>query len=73
MGMHTVDRKLAKALVTIDSWLKEQQSNDLTNVVEASREAITEIQTRGYYLDYEKEFLNELRKQYIEDIKQNEV
>tara|TARA_B110000971_G_scaffold122739_1_gene125724 strand:+ start:359 stop:580 length:222 start_codon:yes stop_codon:yes gene_type:complete len=73
MGMHTVDIKLAKALVTIDSWLKEQQSNDLTNVVEASREAITEIQTRGYYLDYEKELLNELRRQYIEDIKQKEV
>mgnify|MGYP003659896122 CR=1 FL=1 len=69
--MHTVDRKLAKALVTIDSWLKEQQSTDLTNVVEASREAITEIQTRGYYLDYEKDLLNELRRQYLEDVKSN--
>ena len=73
MTTHFLDNKLDRGLKEIDSWLKEQQSNDLTNVVEASREAITEIQTRGYYLDYEKEFLNELRKQYIEDIKQNEV
>ena len=71
MGHNVVDSKLEKALVKIDKWLKESQPSDLTNVIEASREAITEIQTKGYYLDYEKDFLNELRRQYLEDVKSN--
>lgn len=69
--MNVVDVKLAKALVQLDNWLRENQPSDLTNIVEASRERITIIQKRGFYIDSEKAFLNELRRQYLEDKKSN--
>jgi len=69
--MHVVDDKLAKGLVQLDNWLRDSQPSDLTNIVEASRERITIIQNRGYYMDSEKDFLNELRRQYLEDKKSN--
>lgn len=69
--MHVVDAKLAKGLVQLDNWLRDSQPSDLTNIVEASRERITIIQNRGYYMDSEKDFLNELRRQYLEDKKSN--
>lgn len=69
--MHVVDDKLAKGLVQLDNWLRDSQPSDLTNIVEASRERITIIQNRGYYIESEKDFLNELRRQYLEDKKSN--
>mgnify|MGYP001375517408 FL=1 len=69
--MTLVDDKLAKGLVQLDNWLRDSQPSDLTNIVEASRERITIIQNRGYYMDSEKDFLNELRRQYLEDKKSN--
>jgi len=65
--MNVVDDKLAKALLKIDRWLFLNQPYDLTNTIEASRLAITNIQNRGYYTETEKVFLNELRRQYLED------
>ena len=73
MTTHFLDNKLDRGLKQIDKWLKQQQIDDDTHIVEASRERISVIQEKGYYTDTEKSFLNELRKQYIEDIKQNEV
>ena len=73
MTTHFLGNKLDKGLKQIDKWLKQQQIDDDTHIVEASRERISVIQEKGYYNDTEKSFLNELRKQYIEDIKQNEV
>lgn len=69
--MHVVDDKLAKGLVQLDNWLRDSQPSDLTNIVEASRERITIIQKRGFYIESEKDFLNELRRQYLEDKKSN--
>jgi len=69
--MKEVDEELAKALMKIDKWLFLNQPYDLTNTVEASREIITKIQERGYYSEYERELLNELREQYLNDIKTN--
>jgi hypothetical protein len=69
--MKEVDEELAKALMKIDKWLFLNQPYDLTNTVEASREIITKIQERGYYSEYERELLNELREQYLKD-KNNE-
>ena len=69
--MKEVDEELAKALMKIDKWLFLNQPYDLTNTVEASREIITKIQKRGYYSEYERELLNELREQYLNDIKPN--
>tara|TARA_R110002096_G_scaffold77289_7_gene182093 strand:- start:2170 stop:2391 length:222 start_codon:yes stop_codon:yes gene_type:complete len=73
MTTYFLEDDLARVLRKIDIWLKNQQFNDLTNIVEASRERITKIQEKGYYTDTEKSFLNELRKQYVDDINQNEV
>jgi len=69
--MKEVDEELAKALMKIDKWLFLNQPYDLTNIVEASREIITKIQERGYYSEYERDLLNELREQYLNDIKTN--
>lgn len=69
--MKEVDEELANALMKIDKWLFLNQPYDLTNTVEASREIITKIQERGYYSEYERELLNELREQYLNDIKTN--
>jgi hypothetical protein len=73
MTTHFLEDDLARVLRKIDIWLKNQQFDDLTNIVEASRERITKVQEKGYYTDTEKAFLNELRRQYIEDTQQNEV
>tara|TARA_B110000285_G_C14793575_1_gene454156 strand:+ start:302 stop:523 length:222 start_codon:yes stop_codon:yes gene_type:complete len=73
MTTYFLEDDLARVLWKIDIWLKNQQFDDLTNIVEASRERITKIQEKGYYTDTEKAFLNELRRQYIEDTQQNEV
>lgn len=69
--MYWVDADLEKALTKIDNWLKKEQVSDLTNIVEASRVRITKIQEKGYYTEKEKAFLNELRRQYLEDKKSN--
>jgi hypothetical protein len=69
--MYWVDADLEKALTKIDNWLKKEQVSDLTNIVEASRVRITKIQEKGYYTEKEKGFLNELRRQYLEDKKSN--
>jgi hypothetical protein len=69
--MYWVDTDLEKALTKIDNWLKKEQVSDLTNIVEASRVRITKIQEKGYYTEKEKGFLNELRRQYLEDKKSN--
>jgi hypothetical protein len=56
-------------VIKIDKWLRNSQSSDLTGLVEKSREVLDSILTKGYYTDKEKELLNELRMQYLEDIK----
>lgn len=56
-------------VIKIDKWLRNSQSSDLTGLVEKSREVLDSILTKGYYTDKEKELLNELRVQYLEDIK----
>ena len=69
--MTKLDSDLEKYLTKLDNWLKVQQKTDLSNIIEASRVRITKIQEKGYYIDKERDFLNELRRQYIEDKKSN--
>jgi len=56
-------------VIKIDKWLRNSQSSDLTGLIEKSREVLDSILTKGYYTDKEKELLNELRLQYLEDTK----
>jgi len=50
----------------IDKWLRDEYSNGHNSeVVFKTREVITKIMKRGWYSEQEREFLNELRSQYI--------
>lgn len=51
----------------IDKWLKDNQNDDLIGITHKSREILEKILSKGYYRDIEREFLNELRRQYLED------
>mgnify|MGYP000049982639 CR=1 FL=1 len=65
---YDLDKKQSIGLEQIDRWLKSEQTNDKTGLVYTSREFIFEIFKKGYYTNREKEFLNELREQYIKYI-----
>lgn len=51
----------------IDKWLKDSQKNDLVGVIRIAREALDKILEKGYYTELERDLLNELRRQYLED------
>jgi hypothetical protein len=45
------------------------QGGEAENMLMVLRERITKIEEKGYYDTGEKELLNELRYQYLEDLK----
>jgi len=54
-------------LEKIYHWLDGKMKDDMTGTVEKSRETISFILAREYYTTLEKELLNELRSQYVEE------
>ena len=54
-------------LKKIKKWLEEKKKNDLTGTIEKSLETLSFILVREYYTTLEKELLNELRSQYVEE------
>ena len=54
-------------LKKIKKWLEEKKKNDLTGTIEKSLETLSFILIREYYTTLEKELLNELRSQYVEE------
>lgn len=69
---YPLDKEQVKLLKQLDSWLIDNiltQGSEAENMVMKLRERITKIENRGYYDTGEKELLNELRYQYLEDLK----
>lgn len=70
---YTLDNKQSRLLKDIDSWLLENIRNSISSdgedMLMTLRERITKIEEKGYYDTGEKELLNELRYQYLEDLK----
>jgi len=54
-------------LKKIKKWLEEKKKNDLTGTIQKSLETLSFILIREYYTTLEKELLNELRSQYVEE------
>ena len=71
---YPLDKEQAKLLKQLDVWLMDNmltQGGEAENMLMKLRETITKIEERGYYDTGEKELLNELRHQYLEDLKGN--
>jgi len=69
---YSLDKEQAKLLKQLDVWLMDNmltQGSEAENMVMQLRERITKIEEKGYYDTGEKELLNELRYQYLEDLK----
>jgi hypothetical protein len=69
---YPLDKEQSKLLKDIDVWLSNNmltQGSEAENMVMQLRERITKIEDKGYYDTGEKELLNELRYQYLEDLK----
>jgi len=69
---YPLDKEQSKLLKDIDVWLSNNmltQGSEAENMVMQLRERITKIEEKGYYDTGEKELLNELRYQYLEDLK----
>ena len=54
-------------LKKIYHWLDGKMKDDMTGTIEKSRDAISFILAREYYTTLEKDLLNELRSQYVEE------
>ena len=59
----------AKGLEKLKDWLFEKEKDDLTGIFANAREKISYILIREYYSEAERDLLNELRRQYFEDLK----
>lgn len=69
---YPLDKEQAKLLKQLDAWLMDNmltQGGEAENMLMVLRERITKIEEKGYYDTGEKELLNELRYQYLEDLK----
>jgi hypothetical protein len=69
---YPLDKEQSKLLKDIDVWLTNNmltQGSEAENMLMQLRERITKIEEKGYYDTGEKELLNELRYQYLEDLK----
>lgn len=65
-----LEKEQAKSLKIIDKWLVDNMfSNGLggEDLVMKLRETITKIEEKGYYNQVEKELLNELRYQFVNE------
>jgi len=61
----------ADGLRKLMEWLIEKEKDDLTDIFKNSRMKLSFILIREYYSDAERELLNEIRRQYFEDMKSN--
>jgi len=69
---YSLDKEQSKLLKKLDDWLIYNmltQGGEAENMFMKLREIITNIEEKGYYDTGEKELLNELRYQYLEDLK----
>jgi len=70
---YTLDIEKAKVLKELDAWLIDNMfTQGGEQLVMKLRETITKIEEKGYYDTAEKELLNELRYQYLEELKGKE-
>ena len=68
---YELTNKQAIGLDKLKDWLFEKEKDDLTGIFATSREKITYILIREYYSEAERDLLNEIRRQYFEDMKSN--
>lgn len=61
----------AKGLEKLKDWLFEKEKDDMMGIFAKSRETISYILIREYYSEAERDLLNEIRRQYFEDMKSN--
>jgi hypothetical protein len=67
---YPLDKEQSKLLKQLDVWLIDNMfTQGGEQLVMQLRETITKIEEKGYYDTGEKELLNELRYQYLEDLK----
>jgi hypothetical protein len=71
MKQYELTNKQAIGLDKLKDWLFEKEKDDLTGIFSTAREKISYILIREYYTEAERDLLNELRRQYFEDIKSN--
>ena len=64
---YELDDKLRDGITKLHKWLQTKEADDMTNTITKSIEILTYILIREYYTDREKELLNELRSQYVEE------
>lgn len=70
---YPLDKEQAKLLKQLDVWLMDNMfTQGGEQLVMKLRETITKIEEKGYYDTAEKELLNELRYQYLEELKGKE-
>lgn len=70
---YPLDKEQAKLLKQLDVWLIDNMfTQGGEQLVMKLRETITKIEEKGYYDTAEKELLNELRYQYLEELKGKE-
>ena len=64
---YELDDTLRDGITKLHKWLQNKEADDMTNTITKSIEILTYILIREYYTDREKELLNELRSQYVEE------
>lgn len=68
---YELTNKQAIGLDKLKDWLFEKEKDDLTGIFANAREKISYILIREYYSEAERDLLNEIRRQYFEDMKSN--
>mgnify|MGYP001085408759 CR=1 FL=1 len=71
MKQYELTNKQAIGLDKLKDWLFEKEKDDMMGIFAKAREKISYILIREYYSESERDLLNELRRQYFEDIKSN--
>lgn len=64
---YELDDKLRDGITKLQKWLQTKEADDMTNTITKSIQILTYILIREYYTDREKELLNELRSQYVDE------
>ena len=64
---YELDDNLREGITKLHKWLQSKEADDMTNTVTKSIEILTYILIREYYTDKERELLNELRYQYVNE------
>ena len=67
MIKYDLDDNLREGITKLHKWLQTKEADDMTNTITKSIEILTYILIREYYIDTERELLNELRSQYVKE------